>query len=120
MLKHIILMALFQGIALFSAVWLGEFFIIEPKKELRYDLPDGCCVFPGRKVDWNGDPLYSAIQEETGEEDSRHMTWVFDFYVFLQIWNMVCARKIHDEWNVFEDIHKNVPFLIVWLFIVFG
>ena len=33
---------------------------------------------------------------------------------------MVCARKIHDELNVFEGIFTNVPFMLVWLFIVIG
>ena len=38
----------------------------------------------------------------------------------MQIWNMVCARKIHDEFNVFEGICDNPLFLVVWLFIVIG
>merc|ERR1712218_68417 len=33
---------------------------------------------------------------------------------------MVCSRKIHDEKNVFEGITGNIPFILVWLFIVIG
>ncbi len=48
------------------------------------------------------------------------MSWIFHFFVFMQIWNMVCARKIHDELWIFEGMSKNVPFIIVWAIIVIG
>ena len=76
-------------------------------------------MFPGRGEDWDGNPLYSEIYDLTGET-SRHMSWIFHFFVFMQIWNMVCSRKIHDEFNVFEGMLTNFPFLIVWAFIVLG
>ena len=40
-------------------------------------------------------------------------------FVLMQIVNMVCARKIHDEWNIFEGFFDNFVFLAVWL-IIFG
>jgi len=48
------------------------------------------------------------------------MTWVFHFFVFMQIWNMVCARKIHDEFNILEGITENLSFVAIWLFICIG
>lgn len=33
---------------------------------------------------------------------------------------MICARKIHDEWNIFEGIHKNLIFIILWFLIIGG
>ena len=48
------------------------------------------------------------------------MSWIFHFFVFMQIWNMVCSRKIHDEFNVFEGMFSNVMFLAVWALIVLG
>ena len=48
------------------------------------------------------------------------MSWIFHFFVFMQIWNMVCARKIHDELNIFEGMCSNIPFMIVWAVIVVG
>ena len=48
------------------------------------------------------------------------MSWIFHFFVFMQIWNMVCARKIHDELWIFEGMSKNIPFIIVWAIIVVG
>jgi hypothetical protein len=33
---------------------------------------------------------------------------------------MICAKKIHDEWNVFSGVLDNAMFLIIWLIIVVG
>lgn len=48
------------------------------------------------------------------------MTWVFHFFVFMQIWNMICSRKIRDELNIFSGLTTNYLFIIVWLIIVVG
>lgn len=45
---------------------------------------------------------------------SRHMTFFFNLFTLMQIVNMICARKIHDEWNIFEGFFKNGVFLAVW------
>ena len=47
------------------------------------------------------------------------MTNVFNVFVYLQVFNMVNARKIHDEKNIFEGITSNKLFLIMWFFICF-
>jgi hypothetical protein len=44
---------------------------------------------------------------------SRHLTVVFNLFVWLQIFNMLCARKINDEVNIFEGIHTNAMFIAV-------
>ena len=31
---------------------------------------------------------------------------------------MVCCRKVHDEWNIFEGLHTNLVFIGVWAFII--
>jgi Ca2+-transporting ATPase len=33
---------------------------------------------------------------------------------------MLCARKINDEWNIFDGMHTNAMFIAVWLTIVGG
>ena len=48
------------------------------------------------------------------------MTNVFNIFTMMQIFNLVNARKIHDEKNIFDGIHKNWMFLIVWVGIIFG
>lgn len=33
---------------------------------------------------------------------------------------MICARKIHDEFNILEGICKNIIFIVLWILIVIG
>ena len=33
---------------------------------------------------------------------------------------MICARKIHDEINIFEGILKNKIFMVLWVVIIGG
>ena len=62
-MKHIIIMAAFMCVLLFGSLFFGEKFILEPESKYQYGR-EGCCVFPGRKEDWNGDALYSTIRDE--------------------------------------------------------
>ena len=55
-----------------------------------------------------------------GYTPSRHLTIVFNLFVLMQIFNMLCARKINDEFNIFDGIFTNAMFMIVWIIIVFG
>ena len=50
---------------------------------------------------------------------SKHFTFFFNLFVLMQVVNMICARKIHDEWNIFQGFFDNFVFLIVWA-IIFG
>jgi len=47
----------------------------------------------------------------------RHFTFFFTTFVMLQVVNMFCSRKIHDEMNPFEGIGSNMVFIAVWIFI---
>lgn len=38
----------------------------------------------------------------------------------MQIFNMFCARKIHDEFNIFQGLHKAILFNIIFLIICGG
>lgn len=49
---------------------------------------------------------------------SRHFTYVFNTFVWLQIFNFINARKIFDELNVFKGITKNPLFLIIVAIII--
>ncbi len=42
------------------------------------------------------------------------MTNVFNVFTVMQIFNLVNARKIHDELNVFKGIFSNYIFFIVF------
>ena len=117
MIKHIMIMATWMCITIYFFVFFGEFVIPEPDSRWTYER-GGTTVYPGRGSDWNDEPLYSKYMKEDG--DSRHMTWVFNFFVFMQVWNMICARKIHDEINIFAGLFGNLAFVAVWLFIFLG
>jgi len=45
------------------------------------------------------------------------MTFIFNVFVFLQIFNFVNARKIEDEINVFDKMHKSTWFMSIILLI---
>jgi len=54
------------------------------------------------------DPLYTHTQK------MLHYTIVFQVFVFLQIFNLINARKIGDgELNVFKGFFNNKMFIIV-------
>jgi magnesium-transporting ATPase (P-type) len=51
---------------------------------------------------------------------SRHLTVVFNVFVLFQVFNMLAARKIHDEKNILEGVFGNAMFVGVWIVIAFG
>ena len=73
-------------------------------------------VRSGRLYLINGDPDYEPFLDHVGA--SRHMTVVFDTFVFMQIFNFVNARKLENELNIFEGLHRSPLFIITLLFIV--
>lgn len=48
---------------------------------------------------------------------SRHFTYVFNIFVFMQIFNFFNVRKIREEYNIFEGIGNNGFFLFNVAFI---
>ncbi len=71
---------------------------------------------PGRLYNWDGTDLYIQYAGDYGP--SRHLTVVFNVFVLMQVFNLINARKIHDEINVFAGFFDNSMFLIVF-FIIF-
>ena len=118
MTKHILGQALWQCIVLFTFLFAGEHFIPESDLSLQFDRPTGY-VYPGRATDWDGKDLYTK-EMIMKHGASRHLTFIFNSFVFMQIFNMICARKIHDEWNIFDGIHLNTTFCILWFVIIGG
>jgi Ca2+ transporting ATPase len=113
MVKHILLMSLWQILIVYSIVFAGEFFFPEPDALLRFDQSDKF-VYPGRLYDWDGvTPLWAKYQNAYGA--SRHMTNVFNIFTVMQIFNLVCARMIQDEINIFKRVFKNLMFCGVFL-----
>lgn len=46
---------------------------------------------------------------------SQHYTLVFNAFVCMTLFNEINARKVHDEHNVFEGVHRNHLFMIIWV-----
>lgn len=104
-------MGTYQTIVMFVIIFLGEYIIPE---DSNYSPRQGDFVYPGRAYSWDGSDLYKKLRD--GDDDpgpSRHLTVLFNAFVFLQIFNMICARKINDEFNIFEGIFHNYTFLII-------
>jgi Ca2+ transporting ATPase len=128
--KHILYMSLFQMVILFIFLFGGEYMIPEPNEELRYNGPtrawmnheDSNFVLPGRLYGVDGVELYASVKENPlfgiGKDDSRHMTFIFNLFIWLQIVNMIAARKIQDELNICERFFANPAFLVIWVIIV--
>lgn len=72
-------------------------------------------ILMGMQQDVQQRPIYKTFEEET---PSRHLTIVFNLFVFMQIFNMICSRKINDQLNIFDGILENPAFVIVWIIIL--
>jgi multisubunit Na+/H+ antiporter MnhF subunit len=45
---------------------------------------------------------------------SRHFTFIFTAFVMMQLFNMICSRKVHDELNIFDGMSTNITFIVLW------
>ena len=116
MLKHLSFMSIYQMIIMFVILFAGPEFIPENQD---YTPRNGDFIQDGRLYGWDGDELYKEIRDS--DEDpgpSRHYTIIFNAFVLMQIFNMLNARKIHDELNIFEGVHKNMMFIGIWFIIL--
>lgn len=111
MVKHILVMAIYQSAIVFTIVFAGETFIPEdPNYPLRQENGN---IVAGRSYTFNGEELYLPFEKEYGP--SRHYTIVFTVFVMLQVFNMLNARKINDEPNIFAGMGDNAMFLLIWV-----
>jgi Ca2+ transporting ATPase len=118
MIKHVLGQSIWQCVVLFTFLFAGEYMVPENIEKYEFKSNPGF-VYPGRAADWDGSELYGReMTEKLGP--SRHLTFIFTAFVLMQIFNMICARKINDEWNIFEGIFRNIVFLIIWVIIIGG
>lgn len=102
---------------MYSICFAGEYFFPEPVVELRCnDTPYVCA---GRLQNWNGEPLYSKYMKDNPEwGSSRQMTNVFNIFVVMSIFNILNARIINDDKNIFRGVHKNPIFCLIFVGII--
>ncbi|CAK4364304.1 unnamed protein product [Aphanomyces euteiches] len=94
MVKHIVGQGVFQLVIVLVLVFAGDWL---------FDIPSGRrnnqILVPGER-----------------NPPSQHFTIVFNTFVFLQLFNELNARKIHDEMNVFQGLWGNHMFLGISIF----
>ena len=112
MVKHILGVSAFQCVIVFGIVFFGEYFI--PEREGYIPNYKGM-IYPGRPYNFESEKLYLKYYDNYGP--SRHMTVVFTAFVFMQVFNMINARKIHDEKHIFAGIVDNRMFCGIWMVI---
>jgi magnesium-transporting ATPase (P-type) len=83
----------------------------------KYAEWDGKYVMTGMLQGFDGTLMYEPYNDTT---PSRHLTFVFNVFVLFQIFNMLAARKIKDEINIFSGLFTNLMFILVWIVIVVG
>lgn len=111
MVKHILIMSIYQSIIIFGLVFAGELFIAEDPS--YFPIQENGNIVAGRSYTFNGEPLYLPYIKQYGP--SRHYTIVFTVFVMLQVFNMLNARKINDEINIFSGMFDNTMFLVIWI-----
>lgn len=143
MMKHILGQAFFQAVILLVFVFGADKFVPEGvegpfNKENNqaigitaekwdeyvkghpgnpYTKHDWKYVFTGMPEGLSGEIIYEPFK---GITPSRHLSVCFNLFVCFQIFNMLAARKIGDEFNIFEGMIDSYMFLGVWFIIVGG
>eukprot|EP00047_Mylnosiga_fluctuans_P017411 m.61258 g.61258 ORF g.61258 m.61258 type:complete len:1336 (-) comp7066_c0_seq1:118-4125(-) len=70
-------------------------------------------------VVWAGDSIFSIPSgrgnaQDPGNDPTQHYTIVFNAFVWMQLFNEINCRFIHNEINVFRGFFSNYYFLAVW------
>ncbi|EEY70103.1 P-type ATPase (P-ATPase) Superfamily [Phytophthora infestans T30-4] len=89
MTKHIIGQSIYQLVILLMLTFVGEKML---------DVPSG---------------RYQDLDEDHKHEPTQHMTVIFNTFVWMQLFNELNCRKIHDEPNVLEGLMGNRVYIYV-------
>ena len=111
MWKNIIGQAILQLIIIFGVLFAGENLIPE-NSDNDHILKNGDFVISGRNYGYDGNDEYIDHFEDPDIGPSRHMTFIFNTFVLMQLTNEINSKKLRNEINVFERVFSN------WLFIV--
>jgi Ca2+ transporting ATPase len=57
----------------------------------------------------------SLYSRENDNDPSEHYTFIFNVFVFMQLFNEINCRKLFGEINVFEGFFANPLFLVIWI-----
>ncbi|CAH0489952.1 unnamed protein product [Peronospora farinosa] len=92
MIKHILGQSIYQLTILLLLTFMGEQLL---------DVPSG---------------RFNDLEKGVKHEPTQHMTVVFNTFVWMQLFNELNCRKIHDELNVLEGLSRNHVYICVTCF----
>lgn len=114
MFKQIFGQAVLQIGLMFSMMFTGENFLPEFSSSETI-LKNGGYVRSGRLFNYEGEKDYYEHWYDPKYGPSRHFTYIFNIFVILQLFNEINSRKLRDEINIFEGIHHNWLFVLIWI-----
>jgi len=103
MTKHIVGQSIYQAIVMMVVYFAGTTFLIAEIQESQKQTDSNLCI-SGLAIDGYDDKTSGA---------STHLTYCFNIFVMMQIFNFLNARKLDDEFNVFEGMKCNSYFTII-------
>ncbi|GMH44859.1 hypothetical protein BSKO_12811 [Bryopsis sp. KO-2023] len=62
--------------------------------------------------------LEEFFEDEEEDAFKRKASVIFNAFIFMQIFNELCARKVHDEFNFFDRITESTIFVGIFVVIV--
>jgi Ca2+ transporting ATPase len=127
MIKHIVIQSIYQIALLLFLVVEGQKFLPEYRDgyddligtdlEAKYYLGQ----VEGTMANGLDHPLWGDFSYATFFDKyhvySRHLTFVFNVFVFLQIFNFFNCRRIYDELNLLTGLFTNYIFWLMFAFI---
>ena len=114
MFKHIFGQAIVQILLIFIYMYYGEYVFPE------YQNNDYTCTNPrardyvcsGRYYKVGGGEDYKSKIDDLGP--SRHFTYVFNIFIWFQLFNEINSRRIKDEVCVFQGLKRSPLFIYIW------
>ena len=120
MTKHILGQSIYMVAALFVILFAGEFFIPEDDVDLGgYPMSlNGKTIRTGRRYNYKGEEYYDKNnkkdpattyynQLEIAVGPSRHFTFFFATFVFMQIFNELNCKGVNEELNIISKLISN-------------
>ncbi|CAD8132398.1 unnamed protein product [Paramecium pentaurelia] len=148
MIKHIIGQAIYQLTVILILVFLAQEFIPEYvddyddvikeriqekiEEDSQFVFEQSSLYHPKYNTDYYPESLrlrsgrFLTVTSHNDFEDifnefripSRHYTFIFNVFVFMQVFNFINSRKLNDEFNVFANICNNPLFILIVFFII--
>lgn len=101
--KHIIGQAIYQAAVMMVAYFAGTKFLIAEIDDAQKQTDSNLCI-SGLEIDG---------YDQNSQGASTHLTYCFNIFVMMQIFNFINARKLEDEINVFEGMSCGSYFTII-------